>query len=293
MKKLFFISIFAFAITVGFAQNEYKLEKGSVTTELQLSLFATKFKLHFDENEETMNYSSMGPLSMSGLRLRCAFNEKLALRATVGLDFGHNTIKRNLDDTVRNYYYPLTIISGKSTDKNKYTEYSIALGLEYHLGNWERMSVYLGGELFLGQRITQGIAELDQRTEHFTYNSLDEPIQVRVIETNNSLKTKNCIVDGNDYKQNGMMLFGMNAVMGMDFYVYKGLYLGAELGLGYTYATALNGSAKGTNKTRTLISSPPDETITEKNIDKKLDDKINSGNLAFRCNPMIRIGWRF
>jgi len=295
MKKNFFISIFlAFASAVGVAQTQYKFEKGNVSTELQLSLFSFSAKIDYDD--ETFNYST-GPFSMPGLRLRCALTEKLLLRTTVGLDFGHNTIKKNLDDSLRWYYpydpYPLIVITGTSTDKNKYTEYSIALGLEYHLGNWERISVYLGGELFFGQRITNGTAELDQRAEYFSYNWADELVQVMVRETTNSLTTKNCKVDGSDYIQNGMMSFGINLVTGMDFFIYKGLYVGAELGLGYGYASFLKGSAKGTSKMRTHISSPPDETIFEDNINKKLDDKINSGNLSFRCNPMIRLGWRF
>ena len=293
MRKLFFISIFlAFANAMGVAQTQYKFEKGNISTELQLSLFSFSAKIDYDD--ETFNYST-GPFSMPGLRLRCALTEKLLLRTTVGLDFGHNTIKKKLDDTVRQYYYPMTVVTGTSTDKNRYTEYSIALGLEYHLGNWERMSVYLGGELFFGQRITNGTAELDRKYEHYEYSWTNPDIVLyETVETTNSLTTKNCRTDGWDYVQNGRMVFGINLVAGMDFFIYKGLYLGAELGLGYGYTNLLKGTAKGNYKTViTDHSSNGHTTTSEREIDKKLKDQITNGNLSFRCNPMIRLGWRF
>jgi len=78
----------------------------------------------------------------------------------------------------------------------------------------------------------------------------------------------------------------------MDFYIYKGLYMGAELGLGYAFETYLKGSYK---ETTTTITTPYNGMSVKKTDSKeeKFEDKMTSGNFGFRYNPMIRLGWRF
>ena len=89
------------------------------------------------------------------------------------------------------------------------------------------------------------------------------------------------------------MSFGINAFTGVDFYIYKGLYLGAELGLGYTYKTALKGYAEGYSKSEVTYFDGSIQTFYDNKIDIKYNDKISSGNFAFKCNPMLRLGWKF
>ena len=311
MRVVSFIMILAFASTIGVAQTEqtvqteqkkqteYKLGKGNFTTEMQLSLFSTNAMVHYDDDDETVSYLSTGPLSLSGLRLRYAFNEKLALRFNVGFDFGHNTDKKNLDDTIRNGTYSMNVTMGTSTNKSRYTGFVIAPGIEYHFGNWERMSVYVGGEVMFGMRMTNGISELNQTIENFQRDwstGNDDLIFAGSETTVSKLTTKNCIYNDSPYysshKQTGIMTFGAAVFMGMDFYVYKGLYLGAELGLGYLYASALEGTAKGNSKVVT-IDRYWDVDIDEKEVNKTFKDQSSGGNLGFKCNPMIRIGWKF
>ncbi|MCL2131107.1 MAG: hypothetical protein FWH36_01430 [Lentimicrobiaceae bacterium] len=301
MKKVIFIVMLAFAGKVGVAQTEYKLEKGNVTTELQLSLFNTGGKMVFDEDGdfEYIDYSTSGPLSLSGFRLRYALNNKWALRTTVGLDFGHSTSKRDWNDTFPSEpgYYKW-VYTGNNTDKSKYTEFSIAPGFEYHFGNWERMSVYVGGEVFFGMRTTQGTSKNERKTEYFERMWGEEDyVLMETTETSSSLNTKNCNYYESSYyaegTQTGVMTFGVNAIVGMDFYVYKGLYLGAELGLGYQHASLLKGSVNGGSKTTTRGFDGEVTNYLESKVDKKFDDQLNTGRLAFKCNPMIRLGWKF
>jgi len=72
--------------------------------------------------------------------------------------------------------------------------------------------------------------------------------------------------------------------------MFKGLYLGAELGLGYTYFTSIKASLEGSYKIN-VIDRP--QNSFETTISKETVDKISVGNLAFKCNPMIRLGWKF
>ena len=305
MKRLSFVFLLAFAgrMGVGVAQTEttsdYKLKKGDVTTELQLSLFSTSGKLHYEDGDgygyEGASYTSGGPLSLSGLRLRYALNEKLALRLTAGLNFGHNNYKRKYDnDTTYNYNYRyMEVANGSATNKGRATEFLIAPGIEYHFGKWERMSIYIGGELLFGMKTTQNSLDVNKQTDVYEQGGWGLYWSGARKEVS-SLTMKNCVrTNGNYrdpvYKQNGTMFFGINAVLGMDFYVYKGLYLGAELNLGYRNDMLLSGSVKG----NTIIKDEDSTILLETKIDKKIKDDGSEGNLAFKCNPMIRIGWKF
>ena len=298
MRKIVFITILAFASTAVVAQTEYKFQKGNLATELQLSLFSTKAQLHYEEDDEDewVNYSAAGPISMPGLRLRYALNDNLVLRATFELDMGHASHKQTFNNDTsyhHDYFYEMRVSNGKSTNKSRYTQFAIRPGIEYHFGNWERMSVYVGGEAVFGIRTTQSNNNADitaNAYERDWYGDWEFSYQIQTVS---SFKAKNSVQDWrSNYHQNGVMFFGINAVIGMDFYVYKGLYLGAELGLGYVHTTALKGSVNGTSKIK-WTDEDGDADFIENKVDIKLEDKINGGNLSFRCNPMIRFGWKF
>ena len=290
MKKLFFISALAFAgMAVGVAQTQYKFEKGDISTELQFSLL----------NLNIINYwggagiENTGHFMMPGLRVRYAITDKWVVRTTLGLDFGHNSDKRDLSDDNN----PNSIKSGSTTSKNNYTNFSILPGIEYHFGKWERMSIYVGGELLFGINATK--STYDYNSTIFNYN-YDGTLYTKV-EEKFDLTAKNCdyyVSSWGDVllnSPNGHMAFGINAFTGIDFYVYKGLYLGAELGLGYDFRTSLKGKIEGTYKgTITYQNGSVFELNPQKNkIDLEYKDKTSSGNFAFKCNPMIRLGWKF
>jgi len=71
----------------------YKFYKGSVATELNFSLFNINIS---DDGVSTSAFS------MPELRLRFGLTNKWALRLNLGVDFGHNSIKKNLDDEYGN-----------------------------------------------------------------------------------------------------------------------------------------------------------------------------------------------
>jgi len=290
MKKvLVFILIMSGLASV--AQAQYKPEKGNFTTELQFSLFNINAK--FDDYGDVTDFST-GPFTMPGLRFRYFTSEKWAIRATLGFNVDHDKVVQKSDDSWESYYWK-EVMTREYTAKNRYTTFSIAPGLEYHFGNWERMSLYAGGELFFGITTSKSTVEMEQ-TKTFFDSDYDGSDWSHKIKTEASAETKNCRscygwgCDG--FVQDAPMSFGLNALFGMDFYIYKGLYMGAEFGLGYTYQTYLKGSYKEDYKITTMIKGT-DPDIIKDSYEETLDDKITSGNFSVRYNPMIRLGWRF
>jgi hypothetical protein len=229
---------------------------------------------------------------MPGFRFRYFFSEKLALRTTIGLNFDHDKFSRDYYDE-NEYGYYKRITSGNTTYKNRNTTFSIAPGLEYHFGNFERMSLYVGGELFLGFTTSKSTVEIFSDELYYTrpYYGGDYFLDYQ-LHTERTIEAKNCYYYSSGYysefRQNAPLSFGLNALMGMDFYIYRGLYMGAELGLGYTFDTFLKGYYK-----ETIATWEDNVKLENETIDEKLDDKITSGNFSFRYNPMIRFGWRF
>jgi len=268
----------------------YKFYKGSVATELNFSFF------NININEDGV---STGPFTMPELRLRFGLSNKWALRVNLGLDFGHNKIQKNLDNIDGGSWWK-TVVTGERLEKNNYTQFSIAPGIEYHFGKWDRMSVYVGCEIPFGVYMTKSTIDENSTTEIWERDYYYEQLMlVRTIRSTSYLEAKNsssayiCDPWGcyYTYRQTGKMFFGINAFAGFDFYVYKGLYLGAELSLGYSHSMALKGSVKGTTTVTTVSGNSTSTTITD--IDEKIEDKITGGRLGFKCNPMIRLGWRF
>ena len=261
----------------------YKFYKGSVATELNFSLFNINI---------TDDGVSTGSFAMPELRLRFGLSDKLALRVNLGLDFGHDKIQKNLDNTEESYYRK-TVVTGDRLEKNSYTTFSIAPGIEYHFGKWNRMSIYVGGEIPIGFYMTNSTIKEDKEILELERGYYSEQWEfVRRTKSALSLKTKNYEYGYYYSYPTGKMFFGINAFAGFDFYVYKGLYLGAELGLGYNHAIALKGYSKG-SRTREIIYLDNSPTIVIDEIDEKFEDKMTGGHLGFRCNPMIRLGWRF
>ena len=269
----------------------YKFYKGSVATELNFSLFNINIS---DDGVSTNAFS------MPELRLRFGLSNKWALRLNLGIDFGHNNIKRNLDNENEGNWTKI-ITTGERIEKSSYTKFSIAPGFEYHFGNWNRLSIYVGGEIPFGIYVTKSVIDEDRTIEVYERNWYNDnnfeliraTRAVSYMETKNAASAYICDDWGcyYTYRQAGNMFFGIKAFAGFDFYVYKGLYLGAELGLGYNHSLALKGSVTGNSTIVTITPTGSDTKMTE--IDEKFEDKIMRGHLGFKCNPMIRLGWRF
>lgn len=161
----------------------------------------------------------------------------------------------------------LGIHSGKNTSNedndsftsSKYGDFSINLGYERHFYNYKRVDLYAGAEINFKHRWA-GSKQEKYDSDNNWYET-DETINY----ISNGAKA------GND--------FGFNIFTGINFSVYKGLYVGAELGLGLDFQNDSWGKNKVTTK----------DDVTE----SKGFNKSKGFDLEFKANPALRLGWTF
>lgn len=283
MKKTLF-ALVMFISVAGMAQTEFKPEKGNFTTELQFSLLGEQ------------------PFSIDGLRFRYFFNEKWALRATLNVNYNSSKIVRDLDNEIDNSYstsnFKFTSIEttvGENVRKQGSVFVGIVPGVEYHFGKTERLSFYVGGEILLGFQNHHFKLENNVKTTHYEkveewYNGQWNPRSESTSseELNRHRESKNMM----DEDTPSSFVLGINALMGIDFYLYKGLYMGAELGFGYRQNFSLKGKITGESTiTTTAINGSTTSSTEDLGFEPQI--KQTSTSLRFHCNPAIRLGWKF
>lgn len=143
---------------------------------------------------------------------------------------------------------------------SKYGSFSIAFGYERHFFNYKRIDLYAGVEATFAHRWAGAKSE--------SYNS--DGIWQSSYEKIN--------YDGNgNYAGNDL---GINAFTGINFSVYKGLFVGAELGLG------LEHQSNDWQKTKSNYLKGNETT-------SKGSNKTTGFDLAFKAVPALRLGWTF
>lgn len=185
-----------------------------------------------------INYSGSNvSLPEFGARARLFLNENMVVR--LGLGFSTTSNKdTEFDRNAKDEEF-------EKTTTNSSTSFSLLPGFEYHFSKFERVSPYVGAEL--------GFAVGSNNTK---YENADD-------------KTQNT-----DTKQ-PTFGFRIGAVTGVDVHIYKGFYLGAELGLGYQLSSTGRGE-------------------TETNAGTFDGNKSSSGNIfSIYATPALRIGWFF
>lgn len=175
-----------------------------------------------------------------GAKFRLFLNENMAIRLKLGFNTNStNNISYQPDSNDKEQEY---------YDKNTKTTFSFMPGFEYHFSKFERVSPYVGAEIgfLIGSKKIH-----TENTENDNYTKTTTPFSG----------------------------FAFNAVTGFDVYVCKGLYLGAELGLGYMYES----------DGRYIEKSANGNQITE----DKGSDSFKESGFGFYANPSLRIGWCF
>ena len=182
---------------------------------------------------------------LDALKFRYFITDNDALRLNLGFGFGSH--KEKEDDSKDDY------------TKTKSGDFSIDLGYERHWNVAKRMDLYAGAQIGIFKHFA---SEKSEKT-----NDLGGG-QVQTIETEYINQTS----DGDRAH------FGVAASVftGLDFYIYKGLYIGTELGL--------NINSYKTNEAKLKITDQP-ETKTK--------DSDRYTNVNFDIEPTIRLGWTF
>lgn len=189
------------------------------------------------------------PVSISGIRLRIFNSESSAIR--IGFNVGGTSSKEITQEADND----IDALELSSTDKT--FNFSIRPGYEKHFAGTDRLSPYVGAELLIGIARETSIVE-----EQYSDNSGDPQMMTTTTKS-------------------GTTTFGLNLVAGTDFYFADNIYLGAEIGFGFSR------SADG------------DQETTYENAPDGFDDTTsilgNQTNMGWGPNfqGTLRLGWLF
>ncbi|MEI8204011.1 MAG: hypothetical protein WCH34_13405 [Bacteroidota bacterium] len=199
------------------------------------------------------------PISINELKGRYFFNERMALRLGLLINMANHTWDNQ-------YGVGGTAPIVVEEYKNKYFVFGITPGFELHVGDMERFSPYFGAEL--GLRFASSSASIT----NYGGTSGDK---IELSGANIASIAGTTI----NYNNIGATTISFNLLTGFDFYISKHLYMGAEIGLGFSSI-----SNKDIELTRTIAGVST--TVTD-----PLGDKFT--NLGVVFNPAIRLGWAF
>lgn len=183
------------------------------------------------------------------LQGRYFFSNKDAVRFGIGFGVSTNKNTADPDENPDNW------------TKNREGNFSINLGYERHFFNFKRVDLYAGAGL--------GFELVSTCTTNQTVREINGA----------KLTTQERIYNAGSYN-----LFTFNAFTGIDFYVYKGLYLGAELGIKIGVKNFPGQYTKGDFN---------DNGVWDDNLESKKGAKTSNFDFGTYCVPALRLGWKF
>lgn len=271
-------------------------------------------------------------LNSGALKYRRFFGNN-ALRVNLGLSV-NNDIQTDTksspnipDDNTSSSHPSIHKESSTVINKTKTNEirFKLTAGYERHLDLNRRMSMYFGGEI--GYEGARGTTTIDytENNSNITqmWNSSSNAYYTASEYSDNSSSTRK------KRNENGFNALVLGAFTGIDFYVYKNLYVGLELGLEFNHRSYLqpcetsfasnriviskeydsNGKANVNTKNTITVEEKDSKTVTttaynnyitnESSTETKtaysdIESKSNTTNdFKIDVNPALRLGWRF
>lgn len=251
--KRFTIILFAALFIAANTSAQDKPGKGSFSTEVQFN--------PFDQNGKTFQ--------LDGLKFRYFLTDKDAIRLKLGFNLNHSNSK-NEEPHDNDSYYDITQFKYTSGD------FHMNVGYERHFDVSKRISLYAGGSLgFIRHFASTKISELES---HYSDGFKGEITNgaITQLSGSSSIDVENLLPLVND-----RAFWGFNAAVftGIDFYVYKGLYVGTELGL----------------KLETQKSSKMEYSgrYNGERYDEESTDNLKAVNFKTYIEPVLRLGWTF
>ena len=293
MKKIFLLSAVAVSSIAATAQTDDGdyLPDGMVTVEWKFN--------PFDYEEK--------PKNMAQLTARMFLDAKNAVRLTAGIGFSRDKDENSNNKDTRQYdskNYDLE--NSNTTLVNKETTLKIGIGYEYLLASAGRLDFYAGGEAgYLGRFYS---ATKETSTNSTNVSTLGTTVNVYNSTEFDNLEYEKSNADRTKFNENG---FYATLFTGVDFYVYKKLYIGAELGLTFNTAKKANGTYtenKGKVTTNGGVQSAnwTENYSSETGVTMHIDNLArtytrtvgyvneHTGNtLKLYIEPAIKIGWMF
>ena len=317
------------------APSSSELKAGNVTVELNATspfFSASPFSLSTrDQSDNPIGQNSV-------LRFRYFTSETMAFRLGFSIDRAgfNNTYGTKSEGTNATTAAAGTTTTNTTTEQNKISvkssefQFSIMPGVEFHKLVSDRLSVYYGGyfeitsnskksslEVTSGSSSTStsstiaGSTPSSSSTTNFSGSYKEEWKGARLEEIDTDLINeeghltklgKVGTVSANQEKSApSFFRYGLIGVTGADFYFTKGLYLGIELGWGFTATNFKAVEYKRTNSTTTgstatVPAGAPAAIVFPTQDDVKTTDigKNKSGlQLAPFANASFRLGFRF
>lgn len=252
MKKM----IFAAALLAGAAfgvnaqENVNLPEAGDFAVEVQFNPFADDF-----------NTFELG----DGIKLqgRYFFGAQDAVR--IGLGFGVNSEKNTPNPEAED-------ATKDAWTKNRVSQFAIDLGYERHFMQSGRVDLYAG--LGLGFQL-YNTCKTDNLIDVVDYASNGTPIYEQHEQK---------LYNAGSWNQ-----FNVKAFTGVDFYVYRGLFVGAELGLKVGFKTFPGQYTKG----GIVTNEQTGEQHWSDSYESPKGAKTTSFDLATYVEPSLRLGWTF
>ena len=292
MKKLLVLLAVCAGVTTATAQELPK--KGSIVTEIGFTPFKS--------SGETFK------LNDAMLKFRYFVTDKDVVRLKLGVGIDNNTTDNATFTHPQDLSgYNVQVVDNSTKTTNKKSDIQIMLGYERHFAPTGRFDVYAGAEIGFEWNNRSGSVEENGLTTGYRNSKLDYTEQ----------SAKN--TDYTDMTPDGELsshAFKGGVFAGLDFYIYKGLYIGTELGISFTSGKSPNGYSSynyssvetnssgvvtyaqnvsysgdtGLTTTNTTINNNTTTTISAQQASTT---ERSATKLKLYVEPAIRLGWKF
>lgn len=292
MKKLLVLLAVCAGVTTATAQE--LPEKGSIVTEIGFTPFKS--------SGETFK------LNDAMLKFRYFVTDKDVVRLKLGVGIDNNTTDNATFTHPQDLSgYNVQVVDNSKKTTNKKSDIQIMLGYERHFAPTGRFDVYAGAEIGFEWNNRSGSVEENGLTTGYSNSKLDYTVQ----------SARN--TDYTDMTPDGELsshAFKGGVFAGLDFYIYKGLYIGTELGISFTSGKSPNGyysynyssvetnssgvvtyernvSYSGDTGLTTTNTTINNNTTTTISAQQASTTERSATKLKLYVEPAIRLGWKF
>lgn len=228
MKRFINLALLLVVAMTTTAQNVEEARAGHLSTELQFNPFSNDFKT----------------FKMGELKLRYFLDNENAIRVGIGFGMDNQTVTNTSDFNNKVYNSNSYRISSEESEvKTNKSSLKLTVGYERHVDLLNRLSIYVGGEVgyeanfYSGEKNVHGTSEsYDKYTTTWTYSTKPyttvEYVAIKESHTTTTgnYKYEKCTPDESNSNSHSIIA---NVFTGIDFQLYKGLYIGTELGLSF------------------------------------------------------------
>lgn len=239
MKRIAIIAILVMfsVFSTSYGQDSIKAAHRNFLTELNVNLFQGQLSLNNALNQVKFRYFT---------------SDRSALRIGFTVD-----AKKLVDDASNVYGTNPTNYSDTRTS----TLIGINFGIEHHFRGTKRLSPYIGGELTFGIKSSKHVKE---------NSGLTTTIK-------GAWQTTEYYSSGYSYSaytaERAFVSYGLNMIMGFDFYVARKLFIGYEMQFGFTRKSFSDLEITGSGST----STTPDYDSSEFSFGPRIINGIRVG----------------